>query len=653
MIKTQNRQYSRSSKAAPNKRMPDFKGIASAYNVRCGDGVIISHGAFDHQIGARVPLMNNHQHGDMTNVLGHVILTEHPKGIGFEAYTNSTPKGAHAKTLVHSGDIQYVSIWANQLEREGNLVTKGSIREVSLVISGQNPGAYIEEVVTHSADGIFETQEDQFIIHTGIPVDYLFHAADEEDEEVEDDNSDDEKTVGEILESMTPVQQQAVAYLIHAAAGNISDEDDEDDDDSEDDSEKLSEVFDTLTDAQKTVVFYYVGQVLEARAAAESADAENEEDSEDDIKQSYFYGDEDYMTSNVFNTFGSASNPTFESDRKLIVNEIFQSAVGEKPGSFRQSFIKHAATFGFEDVGILFPEAKAASGEPFLLRHPDEWVSEVLPKTQKLPFNRIRSRFADITAEEARARGYIKADEKFESVYALFGRVTYPQTIFTKQKMDRDDVNDITDFNVVLFMQKSMRIKWEEEVSRAILIGDGRTLGDPLKISPQNVRPIYSDDEVYAKRVEIPQTADILDVIDSFVSNMVLYKGSGTPTLFTSVETYSEMMVVRDSTGRRIHDNTANLNAALGVNNIVKVPFLTNLTREVTVGGVTKTLKTVGILVNMADYAVGFTPGGNAQMLESFDIDFNQHIYLYEGRLAGALVTPSAAVIYEQVVPTP
>jgi len=647
------------------KRKPDFRGVASAYDVRCDDGVVIAHGAFDHQIGTRLPLMNNHGHGNMANVLGHVILTKHPKGIGFDAYTNATENGVHAKILVHSGDIRFVSIWANKLQRDGDVVRHGNIREVSLVISGQNPGALIEEAVVHSADGLYqEVYEGQYIIHSGYSID--FEEVDAENEQEEDIRHMAQKTdltIEEVLNSLTEDQKKAAAYLIHAAAGTLDTEEDDDEDDDVD-GESLADIFETMSEEQKNVVFYYVGTVLEGVALASQQDDEVKQSQQ--LQEQFYqfqqfqqfqsqYGDDDMAhSSNVFNSFGNQSAQDLNADRRVILDELVHNAIKDGGQSFRRNFVSHAATFGFEDLGLLFPDGQTVGGsEPLMVQTPDEWVSDVLPKATKLPFNRIKSRYADITEEEARARGYIKSSEKLEQVYALFSRVTYPQTIFTKQKMDRDDVLDITDFNIVLYMKKIMRIKWDEEVSRAILVSDGRATNDPLKISEENVRPIYKDHSVYTKRVEIPLGDDTLDVIDAFVVNMHLYKGSGNPTLFTSVERYSEMMVVRDTTGRRVHDNASTLYAALGVSSIVKVPFLTNLTRTVTDGGVTKTLKCVGILVNMKDYSVGFNPGANATMLEDFDIDFNQHVFVYEGRLAGALVVPASAIVFEQVVPNP
>ncbi len=571
----------------------DFSGWATKNNIKCSDGRTILKDAFKQHDGQTVPLVWNHQHNESANVLGHAVLENRDEGVYAYCTFNDTEAGKNAKLLVEHGDVTALSIYANQLKQKGSNVMHGTIREVSLVLAGANPGAFIDSVIRHG-----EFCEDEAVIYTGEEL-TLQHA---------DDPSDKEDKV---------------------------DEKDKKGDDKVDNNEKtIQDVFDTLNEEQKNVVYALIGQALEGKEMAQSAIEENENNIEED-------GGEQEMKHNVFEGRETENNNVLSHD---AMETILKDA--KRYGSLKESFLAHADSYGIKDIEWLFPDAKNVNTPPDFIKRDDSYVQKVMRGVHHVPFSRIKSMHADITADQARAKGYIKGKLKKEEVFTLLKRTTSPTTIYKKQKLDRDDVVDITDFDVVAWLKMEMRMMLDEEIARAILVGDGRSSSDDDKINEMCIRPIASDADLYCVKapVSVAAAATEDDIAKAFIRTVIKsrkeYKGSGSPTLFTTEDVITNCLLLEDKNGRVIYDTVDKLATALRVKEIVAVEVMENAKTKV--NEVEKPL--MAIMVNLVDYYVGADKGGAINMFDDFDIDYNQQKYLMETRCSGALVKPYSAV---------
>ena len=602
-----------------DKKTFDFSGYATKNDLKCSDGRTILRDAFKHQDGQRVPLVWQHMHNDPTNVLGHAILENREDGVYCYGKFNDTVAGREAKELVAHGDITSLSIYANQLKEQAKRVVHGAIREVSLVLSGANPGAVIENVAIAHGDGSYVDDETEAVIYTGLE---LTHA-----------DGEDDKTVGEIIETLNDDQKTAVyALLAQAIAGEEDDGEDTPDggtaQHSDDGDMTVSEVFETLTETQKTAVYAMIAHALD-------------DSDPDNITHSDERGD-NTMKTNVFDQNNAPAEAVLSHEQKM---EILNDA--KRFGSLRESFLAHATTYGFDPVDVLFPDARNVNADgPALVNRDDTWVSTLLSEATHTPFSRIKTVTANITADEARAKGYVTGSLKKDEVIPLLKRTTSPTTIYKKQKLDRDDIVDITDFDVVMWLKSEMRGMLNEELARAILVGDGRDMSDEDKINEQCIRPIALDNNnVYVHRSELAKAATTDDIVDEFIRSRKHYKGSGSPTLYTSTDLLTEMLLLKDSLGRRIYNNTQELASVLRVSKIVEVELMNGATRKTAGESVNSIL---GIVVNMKDYTIGADKGGQVAMFDDFDIDYNQYKYLIETRVSGALTRPKSALIIER-----
>lgn len=556
--------------AAPND-VADFDGWATVAGVKCSDGRVISHHAFEQNDGAVVPLVWQHGHDNVTNVLGHAQLEKKPEGVYAYGFFNGSQQAEHARELIEHGDVTAMSIFANNLKQNGNVVKHGNIVEVSLVLKGANPKATIENVtMAHSDDEGYSAiikMGDGDVTHED------FEGSEESDSE--DESSDEDKTIGEILSTLTEEQLEAVNYLIAAAIDGESE-----------DSE------------------------------------ETNEETEEDMKHNVFEGDK-----SPENTLSHAA-----------FAELVEAA--KRNNATLLDELKHG-DYGIDNIGYLFPDAKSVTDEPTFLDRDQSWVSVVMNGTKHSPFARIKSVFADIRDDKARAKGYAKkAQKKTEEVIKLLTRTTAPTTIYKKQKLDRDDIVDITDFNVVAWLKNEMKGKLSEEIARAILIGDGRSITDPDRVDDEAIRPILKENDLYAfhKSLEANTTDETL--VDDIVLASADLEGSGAPTLFISKKRLVRMLLLKDKNGRRIYETEASLAGALGVSKIVTVPQFEGLEHEIK--GVNHEL--LAIVVDLRDYTIGSNAGAELGMAESFDIDFNQYKYLMETRLSGSLTSPYSAL---------
>ena len=575
----------------------DFCGWATRNDLRCSDGRTIRKDAFKDNDGRTVPLVWMHQHDDPGNVLGHALLENRDEGVYMYGSFNSTAKAQHAKELVEHGDVVALSIYANKLQQKSGDVLHGVIREVILVLSGANPGAYIEfPILEHSG----EEAEDEALIYTGEGI-TIAHAEEEAPAKAEEPAKDEPK---------------------EEEKKEMADEKDK----------TVKDVFDELTEEQKKVVYFMIGQALEDAKKDESA------------KHSDFEGED--MKYNVFEGDANEQGGTLShADMEVIIKDA------KRLGSLKESFLAHAEEYGIENIEYLFPDAKALNNPPDFIKRNDEWVDKFMNATHHTPFSRIKSIHADITEDEARARGYIKGKLKKEEVFALLKRVTTPTTIYKKQKLDRDDVIDITDFDVVSWLKTEMRMMLNEEIARACLVGDGRSAADEDKISELNVRPIYKDteDELYAFNVPVTVAANATDddkakaFIRATLKARKSYKGTGKPTLFTTEDMLSNLLLLTDETGRDLYENEEKLAQKLRVKEIVTVEVMEGISR--TEDG--STFDLAGIIVNPTDYNIGADKGGAINMFDDFDIDYNQMKYLIETRISGALTKPKSAMVIE------
>ena len=558
----------------------DFSGWATKVNLKCSDGRTIMKDAFKDNDGKSVPLVWNHQHNDPTNVLGHALLQNRDEGVYAYCTFNDSEAGKTGKLLVQHGDVCALSIWANQLKQNFNNVVHGNIREVSLVLAGANPGAFIDSIIMHGQES-----DEEAIIYTGEDI-VLSHGDDKEDTKVEET----EKKIETGKE------------------------------------ETVADVFNTLSEKQKNVVYAIIGQALEE---GEGSDDEEE----------YEGGKE--MKHNIFDQTEEKQDDVLSHD---AMNTIISD--GKRFGSLKESFLAHADEYGIKQIDYLFPEVKSLNNPPEFIKRETDWVSKVMNGVHRTPFSRIKSSFADITADEARAKGYIKGNLKKEEVFTLLKRSTTPTTIYKKQKLDRDDIIDITDFDVVTWLKSEMRMMLDEEIARAILIGDGRLSSSDDKINEQNIRPIVNDSELYTVRVSVTVAANATSddkakaMIRAAVKARKNYKGSGNPTFFTTEDWLTDALLLEDTMGHRLYKNESDVAAAMRVSNIVTVPVMEGAKGPD--GG-----DLIGIIVNLNDYNVGADKGGAINMFDDFDIDYNQQKYLIETRCSGALTKPYSALVLE------
>ena len=608
------------------KKTYDFSGYATKVGIKCSDGRTILQDAFAHCDGKKVPLVYQHLHNDPKNVLGHAVLENRPDGVYAYCSLNNTEAGKTAKALVQHGDISALSIYANSLVQKSSNVIHGVIREVSLVLSGANPEAYIDNLAFEHSDGSITTDESEAficagaIIHDGIEI-----------PEVSDNQDSSEESISHADDKKDPEDQKTVG-----------------------------EVFDTLNEEQKTVVYTMIAQALETQ------DGEDEDEDEEDVKHSNIKGDET-MKKNIFDK-GSAATEVkglSRADLRSIFNDARQSQSTLKNAFLAHGYesisdaladyehqdevLAHAATYGIDNIGYLFPDARTTTNTPQFIKRDTEWVSKVFGAAKHVPFSRIKTVLADITADEARARGYIKGNEKADEVITLLKRTTDPQTVYKKQKLDRDDIIDITDFDVVVWLRMEMRMMLEEEIARAQLVGDGRLSSSDDKIKEDKIRPIATDDAIYTIEIQIPTTATTAQMIDEIIKGRKQYKGTGTPAFYTTPDVNGDMLLLKDTTGRRLYNTEADLAAGIRAREIIEVPVMENKVVVLTPATVSETglqKRLVGISVNMTDYSLGADKGGSISMFDDFDIDFNQFKYLIETRCSGALTMPHSAIAY-------
>ena len=607
----------------------DFSGWATRNDLKCSDGRTIRKDAFIECDGKVVPLVWNHLHNDPTNVLGHALLENREEGVYTYCTFNDTPAGKNAKELVTHGDVTSLSIYANRLKQNGGDVLHGVIREVSLVLAGANPGASIDAILEHGEYGD-EYSDEEAIIYTGEDIAFdgkeqVKHSEEEKEEEKVEENKE----------------------LEHA--------------EEEKKDKTVQEVVDSMTEEQKQVMYALIGAALED--GKEKEQPEEGDNKGEEMKHNVFDNDDKNTAQKA--VFG------LDDQKKVIAD-------AKKYGSLKDSFLAHAEEMGVEGIdylahdddpsgieystgnqqyfvnqpSFLFPEARALNNPPAWIKRRTDWVSVVMNGTHHTPFARIKSVFADITADEARAKGYMKGNLKTEEVFTLLKRTTTPTTVYKKQKMDRDDVIDITDFDVVAWIKGEMRVMLDEEIARAILIGDGRSTASNDKINEQNIRPVWTDADLFTIKQTVPggtppQVAE--NMIDEAVRARKNYQGSGNPVLFTTEDNLTEMLLLKDQMGHRLYKNESELATAMRVSRIVTVQVMENKTRSVTVEGVSKTATLQGLILNMSDYAIGADKGGAVAMFDDFDIDYNQQKYLIETRCSGALIKPYSAIALETV----
>lgn len=570
----------------------DFSGWATKNDLECSDGRIIRKDAFKHCDGMTVPLVWNHDHTDPYRIVGKALLENRPEGVYTYGEFNDSDLGRTAKLYVEHGDISQLSIFANQLKQQGPNVLHGAIREVSLVLAGANPGAFIDSVMKHG-----EESEEEAIIYTGENIS-LYHA---EESEKKNNDTAEAKTV--------------------------------------DDNETIADVFNTLSEKQKTVVYAMIGQALEDNGESD----ENDEDSK---------GGNKTMKHNVFEQDNQNQDSVLSHD---AMNTIIGDA--KRFGSMKESFLQHAQTYGIENIEYLFPDEKNVTNTPIFIQRDMGWVQKLMGSVHHTPFSRIKSLFADITEDDARARGYIKGKLKKEEVFSLLKRTTTPTTIYKKQKMDRDDVIDITDFDVIAWLKTEMRMMLNEEIARAMLVGDGRLASSDDKINETNIRPIWTDADLYTIKANfsVSENATSDDKAKAFIRAAIKarknYKGSGSPTLFTTEDIVTDCLLLTDEMGRDLYESVEKLATKLRVKEIVTVPVMEGLKRTGT-GEDNNTYDLFGIIVNPADYNIGADKGGAVNMFDDFDIDYNQQKYLIETRCSGALIKPYSAMVIEMKTAT-
>ncbi len=582
------------------KRNYDCRGWATKFGVLCGDGRTIMPGAFREQDGQEVPLVWNHQHNDAKNVLGHALLKAEPEGMRAYVTFNDTDQGRNAKALVKNRDITSFSIWANGLQYAGDKsrgnVAHGIIRELSLVLAGANPEAHIDEVLAHG-----EASVDEGVIYNNAGD--MEYDSGEFDDTLE--HSDEKKEEPEMAEETKKTENE----------------------------ETVKDVYNSMSDKQKQVVDYMVGMALNKGKKTEDTEEETE------------------VKHNIFDKETERTEDVLSHDAMTtIINDAKKGRLTLKEAT--EDYLEHSeGDYGIKQIDQLFPNYKELNTPPKFIDRDQSWVGVVMNGVKHVPFSRVKTSFADITADEARAKGYTKGKKKIEEVFTLLKRTTDPQTVYKKQKFDRDDIIDITDFDVVAWVKGEMRGKLNEELARAFLIGDGRSSAADDKIQETHIRPIWTDDDLFTVRREVAvgttegETAS--NLIDDTIRARKEYKGSGNPTLFTSEDVLAEMLLLKDKNGVRLYKSVDELATAMRVAKIVTIPQFENLTREVSAGGKKDTFTLKAIMVNLADYTVGADKGGAVSMFEDFDIDYNQEKYLIETRCSAALTVPKSAIVFE------
>lgn len=618
----------------------DFSGWATRNNLRCSDGRVILRDAFRDNDGMTVPLVWNHQHNEPENVLGHALLENRDEGVYAYCKFNDTESGRNAKILVEHGDVSALSIYANKLKQQGSNVLHGAIREVSLVLAGANPGAFIDSVMVHG-----EGDDDEAIIYSGEEINFAH--SDKEPAEKEES----EETVGDVFNTLNDKQKAVVYAMIGEALRDSASQEESKDEESEDeekeevkhsedegeedmaDSKTIQDVLDTFDEDQMAVLHAMIGEALRDGASYADEQAGDEEEDES-VKHNVFEDEENY------------DEVLSHSDLEAIFADAKHSS------SLKDTFLAH----GITNIDYLFPEERNLDATPQFIKRDTGWVSKVMGGVHHTPFSRIRSSFADITADEARARGYMKGNQKKDEVFSLLKRATTPTTVYKKQKLDRDDVIDVTTLDIVAFMKKEMRMMLDEELARAFLIGDGRLSSSDDKINEQCIRPIWKDADLFTVKYPIVHAANATDdekakaFIKACVKSRKLYKGSGNPTLFTTEDMLTSMLLLEDLNGRLIYDSVDKLSTVLRVKEIVTVTPMEGQSRY---DSNNNELVLAGIYVNMNDYNVGADNGGSVNMFDDFDIDFNAQKYLIETRCSGALTMPFSAVALEFATVSP
>jgi len=573
----------------------DFGGYATRYGVKCSDGRTIKAGAFKHADGVKTPLVWEHLREGPENILGHVMLTHRDDGVYALAKFNETENGKTAKTLVDSGDVESLSIYANKLVEEEKLVQSGVIREVSLVISGANPGARIDNLSFEHGDGESDIIKEDAIIYTDTSIVYgddLEHA------------DDDGKTVEDVMNTLNEDQVTAVYAVISALIDGKEDLKQSSHDEGKGKGFIMKKnIFDaSKTEKEGATLSHSVGATILADARRA----------------------------------GSLKEAVLRHTESLSENERQEV----------ENFLAHAGTYGIDNIGNLFPDNKTVGEFPYMITRDMGWVGKWKAGVHKTPFSRIKTTYVDLTEDAARAKGYVTAALKVDQVFAALKRTTDPTTIYKKQKLDRDDVLDITDFNVVAFLKKEMRFMLDEELGRACLVGDGRAVDDDDKVAEANIRPVYGDSSVYSHLVTLEDTVtDYADIIDDIILNRKFYKGSGSPDLYISGEHLTGMLILKDTTGRRLYKTIQELAGELRVNSIVETEIFEGVERE---EGEDYVADLICMLINPRDYSIGADKGGQINMFDDFDIDYNQYKYLIETRVSGALTKPKAALCIER-----
>ena len=591
-----------------NKSDYDFSGWATRSNIKCSDGRTIMNDAFKENNGQKVPLVWNHQHDDPSEVLGHALLENRSDGVYAYCKFNNTESGQNAKALVQNGDVDKLSIYANKLKTVANNVIHGCIREVSLVLAGANPGAYIDSVIVH---GEGSEIEEEGVIYTSENIDVIEHADSSDDKEPKKDEK--EETVK--MENKDPEKKEEQKK-----------------------DKTVQEVFDTLNEEQKEAVYAIVGQAVE----------DAKKDSSDDEENNKEEGESEDMKHNVFDKD--------DNQEVLMHSEMINEAIkdAKKYGSMKESFLAHAEANNMENYEILFPDATELYKEPRVIEEDRSWVAKVMNKVHHTPFSRVKTTFGRMSETEARAKGYIKGNLKTDIKMSFLNRVTTPTTVYIKNDIDRDDVIDITDFDIVAWQKREMRKNLDKELALAMLLGDGRNVSDPNKINEQNIRPVIKDNEMYTIQYTVTDGVDYNNannshsendsvtkgVIRAAIKSRKQYKGSGRPTFYTTEDLLTDMLLIEDQNGRLIYDSIQKLCTALRVDEIVTIPEME--------GEAYKDI--YGIVVNMADYTAGADKGGSVNMFDDFDIDYNQMKYLMETRMSGALTVPYSAIVLKKEV---
>ena len=583
----------------------DFSGWATKNDLTCSDGRTIKHNAFKENDGQRVPLVWQHGHNAVDNVLGHALLENRDEGVYAYCAFNDTPGAENAKELVKHGDVKALSIYANRLDQRGADVIHGNIVEVSMVLSGANPGALIDNVALEHSDGSWTESEDEAVIYSGLTLSHDSGETTEDTESMDEDEvyDEDDLTVADVLETLDDDQRLAVAALIEEISGDVDAEDEDFDED-------------------------------------EEFDEDYDEDYDEDAEHGDSGGDT-LMHSNIFE--GDARNHMGPHLSHADEEQIFAEA--RQPGmTLRTAVLAHAADYGIKNPELLFPDATNLDPEPQRIMRENSWVSKVLQGAKHSPFSRVKTQWSNLTADDLRAKGYVKASRKKDVVYEVANRKTEPTTVYNKTKIDRDDVLDITTFNVVAWMQQNLRMALEEELARAVLIGDGREVSNPDKIKESNIRPIWKDDELFSHKVLIDKDAKTADIIDVVRRSRKFYKGSGSPVLFTTNGFICDMLEIKDHNERYIYETRQAVANALNVSDVIEVEVMENAKRDVA----GKTQNLLGIIVNMQDYTLGADKGGETSFFEQFDIDFNQQKYLLEARCSGSLTKYKSAIVIEK-----